>query len=159
MSDDKNVYAYVPKEGTKMHARLMEKIKDPQITYDCAVLGFMTEIYCKAHHKDREKHELESLLVDVGAYEHKSRLPKLCDECADHVRYGEIRRSLCMHKDGKPNCQDCEIHCYKPEEAKFQQTAMAYAGPRAIFHPIVAKDAVNHLTSHIKSKLEKKKKD
>ncbi|OEE72724.1 nitrous oxide-stimulated promoter family protein [Vibrio genomosp. F6] len=81
----------------------------------------MVEIYCRKHHGG----EL------------------LCSECADLLRYAEVRLDRCPYGQAKPTCNKCPIHCYKPEPKEQMRLVMRYAGPCMLLpHPILA---IRHL--------------
>ena len=68
---------------------------------------------------------------------------QLCEECSDLWQYAEERLGKCPFGVEKPTCQNCQIHCYKPERRQRIIEVMRYAGPRMIFHhPLMA---VRHL--------------
>lgn len=119
-----------------------EKFRDKKIARDIVTLAGMAEIYCADHHDDAVRVPFCSKATEAGAYPAR-KIPRLCPDCAMHVRYGEIRRALCA-RDPRPSCKTCANHCYAPEEAAWQRTCMAYAGPRAMFrgHAI---EAIRHL--------------
>lgn len=82
----------------------------------------MVEIYCEAHHDAKGK---------------------LCVECADLLRYAEVRLDRCPYGENKPTCNQCPIHCYKPELKEQMRLVMRYSGPRMLLkHPILA---IRHL--------------
>lgn len=123
------------------------------VAHDCLVLAYMIELYCHDHHPTRPKESLKTPAAKAGIYEKAHHSIKLCDECAAHLAYGELRRVHCP-QDPKPNCKDCSIHCYKKEEAQFQKEAMAYAGKRALLHPYLLKDALLHLWQGLKHRIK-----
>ena len=89
---------------------------------EAATLEAMGAIYCKAHH--------------AGEPRVKGR--KLCEECASVVDYAVQRTKYCPNKR-KGNCEDCSIHCYKPQMREAIRRFMRYAGPRMLLrHPIMA---------------------
>ncbi len=126
------------KQGERIFARFAEK----DVARDIVTLAGMAEIYCADHHDDASRVPFDSEAVRAGVYPAR-KVPRLCPDCAQHVRYGEIRRALCT-REPRPACKTCENHCYAPDEAAWQRTAMAYAGPRAMFrgHAI---EAIRHL--------------
>ncbi|MDO4590227.1 MAG: nitrous oxide-stimulated promoter family protein [Slackia sp.] len=121
---------------------ILERFRDKDTARDIVTLAGMAEIYCADHHPREERLPLTSRAVDAGVYPAR-KVPRLCPECAMHVRYGEVRRALCT-RDPRPACKACANHCYAPDEAAWQRVCMAYAGPRAIFrgHAI---EALRHL--------------
>ena len=132
----------------KHRARILNRIAEKEIARDIVTLAGMTEIYCADHHAAADRTPYESEATAVGMYpQHK--IPRLCPECAAHLRYGEIRRALCR-REPRPACKTCKSHCYTPTESAWQRRAMAYAGPRAMFrgHAI---EAIRHLIHTRKS--------
>ena len=136
------------KAWDKHRARILNRIAEKEIARDIVTLAGMTEIYCADHHAAADRTSYESEATAVGMYpQHK--IPRLCPECAAHLRYGEIRRALCR-REPRPACKTCKSHCYTPTESAWQRRAMAYAGPRAMFrgHAI---EAIRHLIHTRKS--------
>lgn len=116
-------------------------VQDAAVRSDIKTLADLAGIYCRGHHRDRARVPLRSGAALLGVYGIKH--PLLCDECAEHQRYGEQRRAYCP-KDEKPFCSNCDIHCYKPDEAEWQRQMMRYSGPRSMFHGH-AIDGLRHL--------------
>lgn len=136
------------KAWDKHRAHILNRIAEKEIARDIVTLAGMTEIYCADHHAAADRTPYESEATAVGMYpQHK--IPRLCPECAAHLRYGEIRRALCR-REPRPACKTCKSHCYTPTESAWQRRAMAYAGPRAMFrgHAI---EAIRHLIHTRKS--------
>ena len=136
------------KAWDKHRARILNRIAEKEIARDIVTLAGMTEIYCADHHAAADRTPYESEATAVGMYpQHK--IPRLCSECAAHLRYGEVRRALCR-REPRPACKTCKSHCYTPTESAWQRRAMAYAGPRAMFrgHAI---EAIRHLIHTRKS--------
>ena len=136
------------KAWDKHRARILNRIAEKEIARDIVTLAGMTEIYCADHHAAADRTPYESEATAVGMYpQHK--IPRLCPECAAHLRYGEIRRALCR-REPRPACKTCKSHCYTPTESAWQRRAMAYAAPRAMFrgHAI---EAIRHLIRTRKS--------
>ncbi len=78
----------------------------------------MIRIYCRAHHGSRSG---------------------LCPACADLLIYAEQRIDKCPFGTGKPVCNHCTVHCYKPDMREQVRVAMRYAGPRMpLRHPLLA---------------------
>ena len=136
------------KAWEKYRAHILNRIAEKEIARDIVTLAGMTEIYCADHHAAADRTPYESEATAVGMYpQHK--IPRLCPECAAHLRYGEVRRALCR-REPRPACKTCKSHCYTPTESAWQRRAMAYAGPRAMFrgHAI---EAIRHLIHTRKS--------
>ncbi len=122
--------------------RIEERLADKEVARDVITLAGMTEIFCADHHDQSAREPFESEATKAGVYPTK-KIPRLCPECAAHLRYGEVRRALCR-REPRPACKTCANHCYAPAERAWQKRAMAYAGPRAMFrgHAI---EAIRHL--------------
>ena len=114
-----------------MSDRFTERMADDKVRSDTRVVAGLAAIYCAGNHRDREREHLASDAVSLGVY--GRRVPKLCAECAEHIRYAEKRRAYCP-RDPKPFCAHCDTHCYKPDEAEWQRQMMRYAGPRSMWH-------------------------
>jgi hypothetical protein len=110
--------------------RFAEKMSQPDVRADTRLLGDFTGIYCRGKHREAARSMLASEGVDAGVY--GRRVPVVCDECAELLRYAERRRTMCP-KDPKPFCSDCDTHCYKPGMRDSMREVMRYSGPRAMF--------------------------
>lgn len=96
---------------------------------DEKTLYAMASIYCKDHHRgdSSDSDKVGNRLDDQG----------LCCQCAETVAYSIERTKRCPNEH-KGNCEDCDIHCYRPEERARIREIMAYAGPRMFTkHPIM----------------------
>lgn len=122
--------------------RILERFADKEVARDIVTLAGMTEIYCEDHHDDAVREPFSSRATLAGVYPARKQV-RLCPDCAEHLRYGEIRRALCT-RSPRPSCKTCKNHCYAPNEAAWQRTAMAYSGPRAMFRGH-ALEAIRHL--------------
>jgi len=91
------------------------------LTQERATVRAMIQIYCKGTHQSKE----------------------LCDECSNLWEYAELRLDKCPFGVEKPTCENCTVHCYKPEMRQQIREVMRYAGPRMIWHhPVMA---IRHL--------------
>lgn len=113
-----------------MNERFADRMSDAKVRADTRIVAGLGSIYCTNHHADRDRPRLASDAAALGVYGRK--VPKLCDECAAHIRYAEQRRAFCP-KDPKPFCAHCNTHCYKANEAEWQRQMMRYAGPKSLF--------------------------
>jgi len=104
--------------------------KGTQKAKDTVLVVRFTEWYCKAHHRDAERSQLQSPGVETGIY--GRHLPILCGDCAAYARYVEFRTELCPN-DPKPFCTVCAIKCYAPDMAEYSRMVMRYSGPRSVF--------------------------
>jgi hypothetical protein len=120
-----------PTERTGVNERFAERARDPKVRDDIRIVAGMGAIYCAGNHRERERRLLGSDAAALGTY--GRRVPRLCDECAEHIRYAEKRRAYCP-KDPKPFCAHCDTHCYSSAEAEWQRQMMRYAGPRSMWH-------------------------
>jgi len=67
----------------------------------------------------------------------------LCGECRELLDFANVRLTKCPFQEGKPTCEKCPIHCYKPDRREQMKRVMRFSGPRMIWrHPIVA---IRHL--------------
>ena len=99
-------------------------------------VSFMIQLYC------RKKH---------GCKDH------LCPECAALDEYARMRSDKCPFMETKTFCNNCKVHCYKPEMREKIREVMRFSGPRMIFyHPVMA---IRHVVESAKEKkrLEKMK--
>ena len=78
-----------------------------ELEADLKILRRFIEVYC------RESHKTESRA--------------LCPECADLFEYSKPRLEKCPY-DPKPDCKECETHCYKPEYRRRIQEVMRFSG-------------------------------
>jgi hypothetical protein len=108
--------------------RFRDKMSEKAVRHDTRLLGDFCDIYCGELHADRERRPLVSDAAELGVY--GRRLPVVCDECAEMLRYAEKRRAYCPH-DPKPFCANCETHCYNAAMRAYMQDVMRYAGPRS----------------------------
>ena len=66
-------------------------MSDKKVREDTRIVAGMGAIYCAGNHRDRERTPLVSDATALGVY--GRRVPRLCDECAEHIRYAEKRRA------------------------------------------------------------------
>lgn len=114
-----------------MSDRFAERMRDSKVSGDTRIVAGLAAIHCAGTHHDRDRTPLVSDAAVLGVY--GRRAPKLCEECAEHIRYAEKRRAYCP-KDPKPFCSHCDTHCYGSDEAEWQRRMMRYAGPRSAWH-------------------------
>ena len=63
----------------------------------------------------------------------------LCAECAELRAYAEQRLLRCPFGADKPTCNNCQVHCYRPEMRERVREIMRFAGPRMLLrHPMLA---------------------
>jgi predicted amidophosphoribosyltransferase len=67
----------------------------------------------------------------------------LCPGCAELLAYAQERIGKCPFGAGKPVCNKCNVHCYKPDMRERVRVVMRHAGPRMpMRHPVLA---IRHL--------------
>lgn len=100
----------------------MEKILSGQLLTEFKTVQGMVHIYCRQQH---------------------GTLIGTCVECQSLIEYAQMRLDRCPYGQNKPTCNQCPIHCYKPEPKEKMRLVMRYAGPRMLLHhPILA---IRHL--------------
>jgi hypothetical protein len=130
--------------------RFAEKMRDRDVAKDTRLLGDFSVIYCRGNHPDATRVPLESDGAELGVYGRK--VPVVCEDCADLLRYAEKRRAFCP-KDPKPFCSHCDTHCYATDKREFMREVMRYSGPRSITRGH-AMDSVRHLVEGRRAKRE-----
>jgi hypothetical protein len=95
----------------------------------------------------QERDTLQAMISLYCRGQHNTQ--QLCEECSDLWDYAEERLDKCPFGVEKPTCQNCTVHCYKPEMRQRVKEVMRYAGPRMIWHhPVMA---IRHLINNKKS--------
>lgn len=95
-----------------------------------------------------EKKTIRIMISHYCQKVHKSN--GLCPDCEKLLDYSEKRIDVCPHKQPKPPCNTCKIHCYKPDMRQAMKTVMRFSGPRMTFiHPVIA---IRHLVASIRAK-------
>jgi predicted amidophosphoribosyltransferase len=94
--------------------------------------------------------ERATLLAMIKVYcRQKHGGDPLCEECSQLWDYAAERLAKCPFGVEKPTCQNCTVHCYKPEMRQRVREVMRYAGPRMIWHhPVMA---IRHLIHNRKN--------
>ncbi|MDR2146790.1 MAG: nitrous oxide-stimulated promoter family protein [Tannerella sp.] len=91
---------------------------------------------------NREKKTVSKMLRIYCRFKHGQR-SALCPECRRLEDYAYRRLEHCKFGEDKMPCQECTVHCYKPEYREQIRVVMRYAGQRMLFfHPV---DAIRHL--------------
>jgi hypothetical protein len=121
--------------------RFEQRMSDEKAREDTRLLGDFTGIYCRGVHKGSERSALVSDGSELGVY--GSKVPIVCPECAELLRYAEKRRAFCP-KDPKPFCSYCDTHCYSAEMRDRMREVMRYSGPRSLLRGH-AVDGIKHL--------------
>ncbi|MGH0599832.1 nitrous oxide-stimulated promoter family protein [Bacillus mycoides] len=80
-------------------------------------ISIMIDMYCKNEHKQNA----------------------ICEKCQRLKDYAYFRLSKCPFQEKKPACQNCKIHCYKPDMKGLVKDVMKKSGPKMILkHPYFA---------------------
>jgi hypothetical protein len=94
----------------------------------------MVEIYCKSNHNNEMNN---------------------CPKCKQVYEYASYRILRCPHKEEKPSCAKCEIHCFNKQMKEEIKKVMRFSGPRMlIYHPILS---IFHYLDSLKSGSLKKR--
>ena len=75
---------------------------------------------------------------------------ELCPQCRELLSYAHLRLSRCRFGEGKPTCQQCPVHCYRPDMRRRISQVMRWAGPRMLLHHPIA--AIRHLARELRGK-------
>lgn len=105
-----------------MNEVIVSDILQGKLRTEFKTVSAMAAIYCHAQHGTRQG---------------------LCQECKTLLDYAETRLDRCPYGQEKPTCNQCPIHCYKPEQKEQMRQVMRFSGPRMLLpHPILA---IRHL--------------
>jgi hypothetical protein len=89
---------------------------------ELATIAAMLRIYCRDHHGPA---------AQAG--------DRMCESCHALFEYARKRLAGCPYGADKPNCTNCRIHCYGPQQREETRIVMRYAGPRMLWrHPLLA---------------------
>lgn len=92
-------------------------------------------------HIDKEK---ETISFMIRLYCRKKQGNKdLCEECKALIEYAHARLDRCPLGEKKVSCNNCTVHCYKPDMREKVRLVMRYAGPRMFFYAPL--QAIRHL--------------
>lgn len=93
--------------------------------------------------KLRTEFKTVSAMVAIYCHAHHGTIKGLCQQCKTLLDYAETRLDRCPYGQDKPTCNQCPIHCYKPEPKEQMRQVMRFSGPRMLLpHPILA---IRHL--------------
>lgn len=84
---------------------------------------------------DRMERERKTISKMISLYcrsQHGSE--NLCEECRKLEEYAYFRLEKCPFQEKKPACQNCSIHCYKPDMKEQVKAVMKSSGPKMIVH-------------------------
>lgn len=98
--------------------------------------------------RKKEQYVVEQMIRLYCSKNHKYSY--FCSDCNELLNYAKSRSEHCPFMENKTFCENCKVHCYKPEMREKIREVMRYSGPRMIFyHPILA---LWHLICSIKEK-------
>ncbi len=104
--------------------------------------------------REREKLIVEKMIKIYCKYHHRTK-EKLCPECQKLADYARVRTDKCPFMENKTFCSNCKEHCYSPAMRERIREVMKFSGPVMLFHnPILA---TNHVIQSIKEKKKIKK--
>ena len=102
--------------------------------------------------REWEKRLVAEMIALYCRKKHGTQKGFLCVPCAELSAYAKERSDRCPFREEKTFCQNCRVHCYKPEMRERIREVMRFSGPRMIlYHPAAA---VRHLIS---TRFEKKR--
>ena len=84
--------------------------------------------------------ETKTIKLMIEMYcSHFHQSESLCKDCLELHDYACLKIGKCPFGPDKPACNQCTIHCYKPEKREQVKTVMRWAGPRMMYkHPVLA---------------------
>lgn len=89
----------------------------------------------------RLKRERTTVLKMIGIFcrgHHGLEDGSSCVECDELKKYVLARLERCPFQEGKPVCNRCPVHCYRPDIREQIKAVMRYSGPRMFFrHPVL----------------------
>lgn len=95
---------------------------------------------------DKIEYQIETIHKMVVIYcKKKHNKTGLCSDCEELYLYAKHRLELCPFGIDKPECKDCQIHCYNAQKRQKMKEVMRFSGPRMLlYHPL---DFLKHLKS------------
>ncbi|MGL1891236.1 MAG: nitrous oxide-stimulated promoter family protein [Spirochaetaceae bacterium] len=89
----------------------------------------------------REKKIVNLMILSYCKKIHKSK--QLCPECNNLTIYSNSKLDLCRYGTDKPNCRNCNTHCYNKDNKKSIKKIMGYIGPRMLY--LMPKEFIKHI--------------
>jgi len=83
---------------------------------------------------NRERETVQKMVALYCHAQHKTSAEPLCGDCQVLSAYAIERINGCPFGASKPTCDQCPIHCYRPEMREKIRQVMRYAGPRMVWH-------------------------
>jgi hypothetical protein len=102
---------------------------------------------------DREKKTVAKMIGIYCKLNHGAS--DLCEECPGMLVYAYEKLDKCPYGLEKPACNNCPVHCYKPEQREKMKEIMRFSGPKMLLrHPYLA---IMHLIDNKRKTPELKK--
>jgi len=87
----------------------------------------------------REEKTIAKMLSLFCEKKHHSKRDELCPDCRELLDYAKLRLKNCPFQEGKTNCGNCKIHCYKVNMREKIREVMRFSGPKMLLrHPFLA---------------------
>ncbi len=78
-------------------------------------------------------------MIEIYCRDKHSRTIDSCPECREIYDYASYRILRCPHKENKPSCAKCEIHCFNARMKEQIRKVMIHSGPKMlIYHPVMS---------------------
>ncbi|MEI8195580.1 MAG: nitrous oxide-stimulated promoter family protein [Phycisphaerae bacterium] len=94
---------------------------------DLRTLTVFIEIYCRAHHENRQPFELKGFNIKELA----GHACLLCPDCSKLLAHALVKRTHCP-QDPKPMCKHCPNHCYQTGYREKIRDVMRFSGKRLL---------------------------
>lgn len=100
--------------------------------------------------KRNDEKKVITKMIKLYCKGNKHSNSELCKDCEELLAYAILRTDKCPFMETKSFCNNCKVHCYKPEMREKISKVMKYSGQRMIFtNPILT---VRHMHSTFKAK-------
>lgn len=99
--------------------------------------------------------EVVSKMIEIFCRKKHGTKKSLCVKCQALEEYAHLRLDKCFYGEDKPFCEQCPVHCYKPDKRLQIQSIMRFSGPwMMVYEPRLA---FLHLISRWKARNGSKK--
>ncbi|WP_040890603.1 nitrous oxide-stimulated promoter family protein [Vibrio ezurae] len=90
-----------------------------------------------------KEHNTVHAMITIYCAKHHHGQQGLCAQCTSLSNYAKTKLDRCVFGQGKPTCNQCPVHCYRPEFKQQMRAVMRFSGPRMLLtHPLLA---IRHL--------------
>lgn len=101
----------------------------------------------KSRIESEKKIVMHMILIYCKGNKHSAPAP--CEACKQLLEYAHKRLNHCRFGEEKTFCEQCPVHCYKPDMRVEIKKVMRYSGPRMLLHhPVIA---VKHVLAKLKT--------